>query len=133
MTFPPDWRAPTFWCCPPPRTGFPSLPQALHSQPSGGGPWLPAPRSPGPAPGGGGRFVPAYNFDQDSLRYIRLSMPNKLPEYLASGAPVLAVGPRAANGIDYVLSRGLACCVTDRDPETLTAALRRLGTDSGYR
>ena len=47
-------------------------------------------------------LVLAYNFDEDSLRYIRLSMPNKLPEYLASGAPVLAVGPRAANGIDYV-------------------------------
>ena len=40
-----------------------------------------------------------------SLRYIGLSMPNKLPEYLASGAALLAVGPREANGIDYVLSR----------------------------
>ncbi len=50
-------------------------------------------------------LVLAYNFDEDSLRYIGLSMPNKLPEYLASGAAVLAVGPREANGIDYVLSR----------------------------
>ena len=78
-------------------------------------------------------LVLAYNFDQDSIRYIGLSMPNKVPEYLASGVPVLAVGPREANGIDYVLSRGLACCVTDRDPEKLAAALRRLGTDPGSR
>lgn len=78
-------------------------------------------------------LVLAYNFDEDSLRYISLSMPNKLPEYLASGAAVLAVGPREANGIDYVLSRDLGRCVTDRDPGKLTEALRRLGTDSDYR
>ena len=48
-------------------------------------------------------LVLAYNFDQDSLRYVGLSVPNKLPEYLASGAALLAVGPREANGIDYVL------------------------------
>jgi FkbM family methyltransferase len=78
-------------------------------------------------------LVLAYNFDQDSLRYVGLSMPNKLPEYLASGAPVLAVGPRAANGIDYVLSHDLGCCVTERDPGKLAEALRRLGTDVDYR
>jgi FkbM family methyltransferase len=78
-------------------------------------------------------LVLAYNFDQDSLRYIRFSMPNKLPEYLSSGAAVLAVGPREANGIDYVLSRDLGCCVTDRDPGKLAEALRRLGTDADYR
>ena len=78
-------------------------------------------------------LVLVYNFDEDSLRYVSLSMPNKLPEYLASGTPVLAVGPREANGIDYVLSRGVGCCVTDQDPQKLAAALRRLGGDPDYR
>jgi FkbM family methyltransferase len=78
-------------------------------------------------------LVLGYNFDEDSLRYIGLSMPNKLPEYLGSGAAVLAVGPREAAGIDYVLSRQLACCVTKRHPEELADALRRLATDPDYR
>jgi len=78
-------------------------------------------------------LVLAYNFDEDSLRYIGLSMPNKLPEYLASGAAVLAVGPRQANGIDYVLSEGLGSCVTERDPAQLASAVRRLAADSSYR
>jgi hypothetical protein len=60
-------------------------------------------------------------------------MPNKLPEYLASGAAVLAVGPREANGIDYVRSQSLACCITDRDPKKLADALRLLSTDAVYR
>lgn len=34
-----------------------------------------------------GAVLIAYNFDDDSLRYIGLSMANKLPECLASGAP----------------------------------------------
>jgi hypothetical protein len=78
-------------------------------------------------------LVLAYNFDEDSLRYIGLSMPNKLPEYLASGAAMLAIGPREANGIDYVLSHDLACCVTEQDPEKLSKAIRRLGTDPDHR
>ncbi len=34
----------------------------------------------------------AYNFDEDSLRYVRHSLANKLPELLACGAPFLAIG-----------------------------------------
>jgi FkbM family methyltransferase len=78
-------------------------------------------------------LVLPYNFDQESLRYVGIAMPNKLPEYLASGAAVLAVGPREACGIDYVLSHDLGCCVTDRDPAKVAEAIRRLATDSDYR
>ncbi len=75
-------------------------------------------------------LVFGYNFDPDSLRYIALSMPNKLPEYLASGAAVLAVGPAEANGIDYVASAGIASCVTAPGPEPVEAAIRRLADRS---
>lgn len=37
--------------------------------------------------------VIAYNFDEASKRYIQYSIANKLPECLASGAALLAVGP----------------------------------------
>ncbi|MGK2956637.1 MAG: hypothetical protein ACSLFI_13340, partial [Solirubrobacterales bacterium] len=74
-----------------------------------------------------------YNFDEQSIEYIGLSMPNKLPECLASNSALLAVGPPEANGIDYVLSNGLAYCVTVRDHKALTRAIRKLATDAEYR
>lgn len=55
--------------------------------------------------------VLAYNFDEDSQRYIRLSMANKLPELLISGRPVLAIGPRGQAGLDYLEQHDLAARV----------------------
>ncbi len=78
-------------------------------------------------------LVFGYNFDSRTIGYIGLSVPNKLPEYLASGAAVLAVGPMEVNGIEAVVSRELACSVTERSDEQLVAALRRLATDRAYR
>ena len=78
-------------------------------------------------------LVLGYNFDADSVRYVRFSMPNKLPEYLGSGTAVLAVGPSETAGIDYLSSRQLGCCVTERDPAKLREAVQYLATDSGYR
>ena len=40
--------------------------------------------------------VIAYNFDSASLAYVRHSLANKLPECLASGAALLAIGPATA-------------------------------------
>ena len=40
-----------------------------------------------------GGLLIAYNFDENSKRYTRYSFSNKLPECLASGRPVLLVGP----------------------------------------
>ncbi|HYH60700.1 MAG TPA: FkbM family methyltransferase, partial [Solirubrobacterales bacterium] len=78
-------------------------------------------------------LVLGYNFDPETERYVALSVPNKLPEYLASGAAILAVGPTEANGIEVVQSAELACCVTKRDPGELVGAIRRLVSDTAYR
>lgn len=78
-------------------------------------------------------LVLGYNFDPETERYVSLSVPNKLPEYLASGAAILAVGPTEANGIEVVRAAELACCVTKRDPGELVGAIRRLVSDTAYR
>lgn len=75
----------------------------------------------------------AYNFDAASLRYIGLSMANKLPECLASGAPLLAYGPKAAATIAYLEEAGCAHIVPFRDAGLLREAIERLVADSGYR
>src|SRR3546814_2418481 len=46
----------------------------------------------------------AYNFDPASTGYIGYSLANKMPECLASGAPLLAYGPRGVATIDYLRS-----------------------------
>jgi FkbM family methyltransferase len=46
--------------------------------------------------------VIAYNFDGASKNYIRYSMANKLPECLASGVPLLAVGPQDIATLRYL-------------------------------
>ncbi|MGH8507224.1 MAG: FkbM family methyltransferase [Gammaproteobacteria bacterium] len=77
-------------------------------------------------------LVIAYNFDEASLRYVRYSMANKMPECLASGVPVLAYGPRELATIDYLATHGVAEIVTEREPRRLSSAMRHLAADSDY-
>ncbi|MEM6490255.1 MAG: hypothetical protein AAF677_18635, partial [Pseudomonadota bacterium] len=78
-------------------------------------------------------LVIAYNFDAETLRYVRYSMANKMPECLVSGAVLLAHGPREIATIRYLAETGVAETVTEADEDTLAAALRRLATDAGAR
>src|SRR3546814_10393869 len=57
----------------------------------------------------------AYNFDPTSTGYIGYSLANKMPECLASGAPLLAYGPRGVATIDYLEAAGIAEVVTEKD------------------
>jgi len=65
----------------------------------------------------------AYNYDTESLRYVRYSMANKLPECLASGAVVLAHGPRKAATIDYLGGTEAAVVVTEVNSQALKGTL----------
>lgn len=73
------------------------------------------------------------NFDAHSQRYIRLSMPTKVPAYLVSGTPVLAYGPPETAQIAYARAGGWAHVVDRRDPAALGAAIRRLASDMTLR
>lgn len=73
-----------------------------------------------------GALLIAYNFDAKSLRYVSLSMANKLPECLASGAPVIAHGPRDAATIDYLDSLDCAIVVDEAAPQSVKGGLLRL-------
>ena len=80
-----------------------------------------------------GATVIAYNFDAESIRYVRLSIANKMPECLASGVPLLAYGPSEVATIEYLEAAGCACVVDRRDPLLLKEKLRRLATDADLR
>lgn len=65
-------------------------------------------------------------FDEVRLPYIRLSMPGKAAEYLASGTPVLAYGPRGTAVIDHAVRHGWAEVVDARSIALLAHTLVRL-------
>ena len=75
----------------------------------------------------------AYNFDEESLRYIRYSMANKMPECLAAGAAVLVHGPREAATVAYLAGTESARVVDTPDEAALSTALAELADDSGAR
>lgn len=68
----------------------------------------------------------AYNFDHASLQYVRYSMANKTPECLASGAAILAHGPRDVATVDYLAETGAAQIVDRADKTALKTALLAL-------
>ncbi|MBN1562266.1 MAG: glycosyltransferase [Anaerolineae bacterium] len=73
-------------------------------------------------------MVIAYNFDEVSIRYTRLSMANKLPECMASGAVLLAYGPLAIHTIDYLRASEAAVVVSTQGVEQLAETIRELAT-----
>lgn len=66
------------------------------------------------------------NFDEDSMAFIRYSMPTKVPAYLASGTPVLVYGPRGVAQVDYAMEHGWGHVVSSRDADALDTGLREV-------
>ena len=55
-----------------------------------------------------------------------LSMPTKLPEYLASGAPTLVYGPRGMAWVELCIRHGLGYVVSERSTESVMNIVRRI-------
>jgi glycosyltransferase involved in cell wall biosynthesis len=77
--------------------------------------------------------VIAYNFDEDTLRYVQYSMANKMPECLASGAVVFAHGPRKIATIDYLASTEAAILVQEPSDQAVASALIALLENPAHR
>ncbi len=73
------------------------------------------------------------NFDAHSVRYIRLSMPTKVPSYLVSGTPILVYGPGGVAQVDYARAAGWGHVIDRPDRATLVAAIKRLASDLALR
>ncbi|MEM9128162.1 MAG: glycosyltransferase [Pseudomonadota bacterium] len=73
--------------------------------------------------------VIAYNFDTETLRYVRYSMANKMPECLASGATLIAHGPTDIATIGYLATTGAAEMITTDNDNAVRGALLALLRD----
>ncbi len=67
------------------------------------------------------------DFSAESIEYIRLSFPTKLPSYLSSGVPVFCYGPSNVYSIDFMINKQLGFVCTHQNisilKETLIKAL----------
>lgn len=77
-------------------------------------------------------IMPA-NFDSESVRLIRYSMPTKLPAYLASGTPILVYGPPGLAQIEDARRNGWGLVVDQREPDMLSRSLCRLAVETDLR
>ena len=80
-----------------------------------------------------GILLIAYNFDDRSRDYIRYSLANKLPECLASGAAVVAVGPKDAGTIVAMAALDVGERLTVANERLIGQTLRRLAASSDER
>ena len=77
--------------------------------------------------------VIAYNFDDVSKSYVQYSLANKLPECLASGAPLLAVGPRDVATMATLENYDIGVRVTNNSVDDVAEALKRLSASPDQR
>lgn len=78
-------------------------------------------------------LVLPVNFDEQTVQYIRYSMPTKVPAYLAVGTPILVYGPAEVAQVAYAKKAGWGMLLTMRDMGALKDALKRLATDMPLR
>jgi hypothetical protein len=77
-------------------------------------------------------LLPA-SFDAGAVRFLRYSMPTKVPAYLLSGTPILAYGPREIAQMQYAARAGWASIVSERGIPGVERALRELLGDRALR
>jgi glycosyltransferase involved in cell wall biosynthesis len=78
-------------------------------------------------------LVLPVNFDADSIRFIRYSMPTKVPAYLFSGTPILVYGPDKVAQVSYAAKEGWGLVVDRRDETALDGAITALLGDEALR
>jgi glycosyltransferase involved in cell wall biosynthesis len=78
-------------------------------------------------------LVICYDFDPESFRQARYSIPSKLADCLASGTPILVYGPAGLPVVEYARREKWGEVVDRRDPRALREALRRLMASAALR
>ncbi len=71
-------------------------------------------------------LVVPVNFDEESLAYVKYSMPAKVPEYMASGTPILVYAPKETPPAEYATKAGWGAVVTERDLDVLEQQITKL-------
>ncbi|MHB8972339.1 MAG: glycosyltransferase family protein [Pirellulaceae bacterium] len=78
-------------------------------------------------------LVHVESFEPTARRYTRLSLSTKVPQYMASGRPILVYGPMEVASCRYIQESNCGCVVGLEDEIALLASLRNLTADAMLR
>jgi hypothetical protein len=73
------------------------------------------------------------NFDDESIKFIRYSMPTKVPAYLSIGTPILVYGPSDVAQVSYAKDYGWGIIQSVRGIENLEKTIMESLTDIDLR
>ena len=83
--------------------------------------------------GNAGILVLALNDNEVTRSYLGLSIQNKVPEYMASGTPVLVMGPKGNPSVEYARRENWGQVVERLNVSNVAEAVRRLAMDKKLR
>jgi glycosyltransferase involved in cell wall biosynthesis len=67
-----------------------------------------------------------YDFTPKSIKYIRLSMPTKVPEYMVSGTPIILFAPEVTAVVKYAKQFGWAKVITENSISEISESIKQL-------
>jgi glycosyltransferase involved in cell wall biosynthesis len=71
-------------------------------------------------------LVLPIDFDRQTVEYISLSMPTKVPEYMATGVPILVFSPEKTALYKYAKSQGWAFCTSNNSINSVCGVLSEI-------
>ena len=74
-----------------------------------------------------------YDFSQKSIKYIKLSMPTKAPEYMVSGSPIIILAPEETTIVKYAEKYEWAKVIKEQSIDVISKAIRELIEDKEQR
>ena len=78
-------------------------------------------------------LIVCYDFDAESMRLARYSMPGKMAECMASGTPILVYGPAGLPVVEYAKRLKWGYVVDTPDPVKLSSAVQKLFESAALR
>jgi hypothetical protein len=74
-------------------------------------------------------LVHVESFDPKIIKYTRLSISTKIPEYLSLAKPIIAIGPPNIASIEYLRSNHCGLIIDNINPESVLSVLKDFFTD----
>lgn len=74
-----------------------------------------------------------YDFSEESVKYIKLSMPTKAPEYMVSGTPIIIFAPEVTAIVKYAKEEKWAEVITENKINKIAESIKKLIRDKELR
>jgi glycosyltransferase involved in cell wall biosynthesis len=77
-------------------------------------------------------FLP-YDFSEESIKFIKYSMPTKAPEFMVSGTPIIMFAPAETALVKHAIHGNWAKVLTENNTDKLAEAIMQLVTNEDQR